>query len=353
MELESILLPGVETERPFVIAGPCSAETEEQVMQTARGIAASGVKIFRAGIWKPRTRPGCFEGVGVAGLPWLKRVKKETGMYVATEIASGKQVDAALAAGIDLLWIGARTTVNPFAVQEIASALRGVDVPVLVKNPVNPDLELWVGAIQRLHRAGIRRLAAIHRGFCSHEKKGYRNDPMWHLPLELRREIPTLPILCDPSHIGGKRELISPLSQQATDLRFDGLMIETHCNPQQAWSDAGQQITPEELDHLLSLLVIRDANRPDESLSTLRCRIDHIDEQLLDLLAERMRVSCEIGTYKKTHHMPVLQAGRFNEIIEQRTKLGCSKSLNSQFVREILQEIHDESVRVQQNVMVE
>ena len=353
MELESILLPGIEAERPLVIAGPCSAETEEQVMETAHGIANLGVKIFRAGIWKPRTRPGCFEGVGVAGLPWLKRVKRETGMYVATEVASGRQVDAALAAGIDLLWIGARTTVNPFAVQEIANALRDANVPVLVKNPVNPDLELWVGAIQRLHHAGVRRLGAIHRGFSSHEKKTYRNDPLWHLPIELRREMPNLPILCDPSHIGGKRDLVMPLSQQAMTLNMDGLMIETHCSPQQAWSDASQQITPEELDRLLELLVIRNAYRPGENLSSLRCKIDHIDEQLLDLLAERMRVSCEIGTYKKQHHLPVLQANRFNEIIEQRTQLGTSKSLDTQFIREILREIHDESVRLQQNVMAE
>ena len=353
MELESILLPGVEPKRPLVIAGPCSAETEEQVLETARGIAATGAKIFRAGIWKPRTRPGCFEGIGVAGLPWLKRVKKETGMYVATEVATNKQVDAALAAGVDLLWIGARTTVNPFAVQEIANALRGVDVPVLVKNPINPDLELWVGAIQRLHRVGVRRLAAIHRGFSSHEKKIFRNDPLWHLPIELRREIPNLPILCDPSHIGGKREYVAPLSQQAMDLQFDGLIIESHCNPQEAWSDASQQITPEELDHLLSMLIIRDASRPEESLSTLRCQIDHIDEKLLDLLAERMRVSCQIGNYKKEHQMPVLQINRFNEILEQRVKIGSDKSLNSEFVREILEEIHAESVRLQLNGLQE
>ncbi len=351
MDLEPMTLPGIDMQRPLVLAGPCSAETEDQVMETARGIAARGVKIYRAGIWKPRTKPGCFEGVGVAGLPWLRRVKAETGMYVATEVATRAQVDAALAAGVDMLWIGARTTVNPFAVQEIAGALRGVDVPVLVKNPVNPDLELWVGAIQRIHRAGIRRIGAIHRGFSSHEKKVYRNDPLWQLPIELRREIPNLPILCDPSHIGGQRDLVAPLSQQAMDLNFDGLMIETHCNPAVALSDAKQQLTPEELDHLLDMLVIRDANRPGECLATLRCKIDHIDEQLLDLLAERMRISCEIGNYKKEHNMPALQSSRYNEILEDRAKLGSSKSLSTQFVREILKEIHEESVRQQLTVM--
>ena len=353
MELESILLPNVEPERPLVIAGPCSAETEAQVMETARGIAAQGIKIFRAGIWKPRTKPGCFEGVGVPGLSWLKRVKKETGMYVATEVANAKQIDAALATGIDVLWIGARTTVNPFVVQEIANALRGTDIPVLVKNPVNPDIELWIGALQRLHCAGVRRLAAIHRGFSSQEKKTFRNDPMWHLVVELRHEIPNLPILCDPSHIGGKRELVLPLAQRAMDLNMEGLMIETHCNPQEAWSDASQQLTPEELDHLLSLLVIRDAVSPGENLPSLRCKIDHIDEQLLELLAERMRVSCEIGNYKKEHQMPIVQDNRYDEIMEDRAKLGSSKSLDSQFVRGILKDIHDESVRLQMDVVAE
>ena len=247
MELESIMLPGIDPQRPIVIAGPCSAETEEQVMETARGIADKGIKLFRAGIWKPRTKPGGFEGIGAEGLQWLKRVKKETGMYVATEVATKDHVFEALKAGIDVLWIGARTTVNPFAVQEIADALKGVDVPVLIKNPVNPDLELWIGAFQRLYGAGIRRLGAIHRGFSSYDKKMYRNLPLWHIPIELRRRMPNLPIFCDPSHIGGKRELIAPLCQQAMDLSFDGLIIESHCNPDCAWSDASQQITPDVL----------------------------------------------------------------------------------------------------------
>ncbi|MCL2119417.1 MAG: bifunctional 3-deoxy-7-phosphoheptulonate synthase/chorismate mutase type II [Planctomycetaceae bacterium] len=353
MDLEPITLPGVDPKRPIMIAGPCSAESEEQVMQTARGLAAQGIKIFRAGIWKPRTKPGSFEGVGLAGLPWLKRVKAETGMYITTEVASRDQVGVALAAGVDMLWIGARTTVNPFAVQEIAGALRGINVPVLIKNPVNPELDLWVGAIERFHRAGLRRIGAIHRGFSSHEKKVFRNEPLWHLPIELRYEIPNLPVFCDPSHISGKREFVPLLSQQAMDLNFDGLMIETHHDPSSAMSDAKQQMTPDELEKLLKSLIVRDENRPGEKLSSLRNRIDHLDEQLLDLLAERMRISCEIGTYKKEHNMPVLQSTRYNEIVEERIRLGCTKALNSQFVREILLEIHEESVRQQMEVMTE
>jgi len=353
MDLESIALPGIDMKRPLVIAGPCSAESEEQVLQTARALAAQGIKIFRVGIWKPRTKPGCFEGMGVTGLPWLKKVKKETGMYVATEVATKEQAGAALAAGVDILWIGARTTVNPFAVQEIAGALRGMDIPVLVKNPVNPELDLWLGAIERFHRVGIRRLGAIHRGFSSHEKKDFRNEPLWQLPIELRYEIPNLPVFCDPSHITGKREFVPLVSQQAMDLNFDGLMIETHCDPSVAMSDTKQQITPEELGRLLSSLIVRDENRPGEKLASLRKRIDHLDEQLLDLLAERMRVSCEIGTYKREHNMPLLQSARYNELLEERMRLGCTKSLNIQFVREILKEIHDESIRQQMTVMAE
>ena len=254
MELESILLPGIEAKRPIVIAGPCSAETEEQVMETAKQLAAKGQKIYRAGIWKPRTKPGGFEGIGVEGLAWLKEVKKETGMYVSTEVATAKHVYECLKAGIDILWVGARTTANPFAVQEIADALKGVDIPVLVKNPVNPDLELWIGALERIHNAGLKRLGAIHRGFSSYDKKIYRNLPQWHIPIELRRRLPNLPIFCDPSHIGGKRELVAPLCQQAMDLNFDGLIVESHCNPDCAWSDASQQVTPDVLDYILNLL---------------------------------------------------------------------------------------------------
>lgn len=353
MEFESIMLPGVDPQRPVVIAGPCSAETEEQVMETARGIANDGIKIFRAGIWKPRTKPGGFEGIGSEGLQWLKRVKKETGMYVTTEVATKEHVFEALKAGIDLLWIGARTTVNPFAVQEIADALKGVDIPVLIKNPVNPDLELWIGAFERLYNAGIRRLGAIHRGFSSYDKKMYRNQPLWHIPIELRRRLPNLPIFCDPSHMGGKRELIAPLCQQAMDLSIDGLIIESHCNPDCAWSDAAQQITPDVLDYVLHLLVIRNSTQTTENLAELRRQIDGIDEQLLELLAKRMRISCEIGVYKKEHNMPILQSPRYSEILEKRSNMGEQMELNTEFVKEILKEIHEESVRQQMIIMNE
>jgi len=351
LELQSIVLPGVDPSRPIVISGPCSAETEEQVLEAAKGLASRGIKIFRAGIWKPRTKPGGFEGVGTVGLSWLKKVKEQTGMYVATEVATKDHVKEALDMGIDMLWIGARTTVNPFAVQEIADALQGVDIPVLIKNPVNPDLELWIGAIERIYGAGIRRIGVIHRGFSSYDKKMYRNLPLWHIPIELRRRMPNLPIFCDPSHIGGRRELIAPLSQQAMDLSFDGLMIESHCDPDKAWSDASQQITPEVLDYVLNLLVIRDVHQTTENLSELRRQIDQIDEQLLELLAKRMRISREIGVYKKEHNMPILQSPRYNEILTKRSDMGEAMELDTDFVKEILQEIHEESVRQQVIIM--
>lgn len=353
MKLESILLPGIDPQRPIVIAGPCSAESEEQVLETAKNLVSKGIKIFRAGIWKPRTKPGGFEGIGVIGLPWLKKVKEETGMYVATEVANKDHVFEALKAGVDILWIGARTTVNPFAVQEIADALRGVDIPVLVKNPVNPDLELWIGAFQRLYGTGIKRLGAIHRGFSSYDKKIYRNLPLWHIPIELRRRMPNLPIFCDPSHIGGKRELIAPLCQQAMDLSLDGLMIESHCNPDAAWSDAAQQITPDVLDYVLNLLVIRESTQTTENLSALRRQIDGIDEQVLELLAKRMRISKEIGVYKKEHNMPILQSPRYSEILENRSDMGQQMDLNTDFIKKILSLIHEESVRQQMIIMNE
>lgn len=353
MKFESILLPDVNAQRPIVIAGPCSAETEEQVMETAKGIASKGIKIFRAGIWKPRTKPGGFEGVGTIGLPWLKRVKKETGMYTAVEVANKDHVFEALKAGIDILWIGARTSVNPFAVQDIADALQGVDIPVLVKNPVNPDLELWIGALERLYAAGIHRLGAIHRGFSTYDKKIYRNLPLWHIPIELRRRLPNLPIFCDPSHIGGKRELIAPLCQQAMDISFDGLIIESHCNPDCALSDASQQITPDVLDYILNLLIIRDSNQTTENLTELRRQIDYIDEQMLELLAKRMRISREIGVYKKEHNMPILQSPRYSQILENRSNMGAQMDLNTDFVKEMLKEIHEESIRQQMIIMNE
>ncbi|MBR6310631.1 MAG: bifunctional 3-deoxy-7-phosphoheptulonate synthase/chorismate mutase type II, partial [Paludibacteraceae bacterium] len=333
LELESILLPGIEDKRPIVISGPCSAETEEQVMETAKQLASKGIKIFRAGIWKPRTKPGGFEGIGVEGLVWLKRVKKELGMYVATEVATAQHVREALAFDVDILWIGARTSANPFAVQEIADALEGVDIPVLIKNPVNPDLELWIGAIQRIYNAGIKRIGAIHRGFSSFDKKIYRNLPQWHIPMELHRRIPNMPIICDPSHIGGKRELIAPISQQAMDLAFDGLIIESHCNPDKAWSDASQQITPEVLECILDTLVIRDEKQSTENLTQLRKQIDELDNDILETLAKRMRVCEEIGVYKKEHNLSVLQTARYDELLQDRIAQSLSLGLSEDFLK--------------------
>lgn len=351
MELESILLPGMEENRPMVIAGPCSAETEEQVLTTAKQLADRGVRIFRAGVWKPRTKPGGFEGVGVEALPWLKAVKKETGMYVATEVATAKHVYECLKAGIDIVWIGARTTANPFAMQEIADALKGVDIPVLVKNPVNPDLELWIGAMERINNAGLKRIAAIHRGFSSFDKKLYRNLPQWNIPIELRRRLPELPIFCDPSHIGGKRELIASLSQQAMDLGFDGLIVESHCNPDAAWSDAAQQITPDVLDYILTLLVIRKDTHTTESLNELRKQIDECDNDLIQLLAKRMRVCREIGAYKKEHGVNILQTGRYNEILDKRGAQGVLCGMDQDFIKKVFEAIHEESVRQQMEII--
>jgi chorismate mutase len=351
LELKPIALQGVESKRPVVIAGPCSAETEEQVMDTAIQLANKGVKIFRAGIWKPRTKPGGFEGVGVEGLPWLQRVKQETGMYVATEVATAKHVEAALKAGIDVLWVGARTTANPFAVQEIADSLKGVDVPVLVKNPVNPDLELWIGALERINGAGIKRLGVIHRGFSSYDKKIYRNLPQWHIPIELRRRIPGLPILCDPSHIGGKRELVAPLCQQAMDLGFDGLIVESHCNPDCAWSDASQQVTPDVLDYILNLLVIRKETQTTESLNELRNQIDECDNSIIEVLSKRMRICREIGTFKKEHDMTILQTVRYNEILDKRGAQGALCGMDADFVKKVFEAIHEESVRQQMEII--
>lgn len=351
MELESILLPGIDAKRPLVIAGPCSAETEEQVMATATQLKAYGIQIYRAGIWKPRTKPGGFEGIGSVGLPWLKRVKDELGMYTATEVATAKHVREALAADVDILWIGARTTANPFAVQEIADALEGTDIPVFIKNPVNPDLDLWIGAIERIYNAGVRKIAAIHRGFSSSDRKIYRNLPQWHIPIELHRQLPNLPIICDPSHIGGKREFVGPLCQQAMDLNFDGLIVETHVNPEKAWSDATQQVTPDTLDLILNTLVIRDTHQTTESLTILRRQIDEIDNDLLSLLARRMRVSEEIGQYKKEHNMPVLQEQRYDEILQKRIAQAVEMDMHPEFMKTVLVAIHEESVRHQMVIM--
>ena len=347
--VEGLGVPG----SPLVMAGPCSAETEEQVLSTARQLALGGVKVFRAGIWKPRTKPGGFEGVGKEGLEWLKRVKEETGMLVATEVAMRRHVEEALEAGVDILWIGARTSANPFAMQEIADAIQesGKDVPVLVKNPVNPDLELWIGALERLYNAGVRRLGAIHRGFSFYGKSIYRNPPQWHIPIELHRRIPELPIIVDPSPMGGKRELIGPLSQQALDMKFSGLMIESHCSPDEAWSDKNQQLTPDILRIVLGSLVVRNAEQSTESLQALRQQIDKVDTDLLDLYAKRMSIARQIGHYKKEHSMPVVQESRYNDLMKSRVATAVDMGLSADFMRTVLQAIHEESVRQQVEIL--
>ena len=350
-DIKPIKFCGVDSKRPVVIAGPCSAETEERVMETAKDLAKNGVRIFRAGIWKPRTKPGGFEGVGSVGLTWLQEVKKETGMLVATEVANKQHVEEALNAGVDVLWIGARTSANPFAMQEIADSLVGADVPVLVKNPVNPDLELWIGAMQRIYNAGIRQIGAIHRGFSAYGKHLYRNMPQWHIPIELRRRMPELTLICDPSHIGGKRELVAPLSQQAMDMGFDGLIVESHCNPDSAWSDKSQQVTPEVLNFILNMLVVRDTTQTTESLTLLRQQIDQIDNDLLEALSKRMRISREIGQYKKEHSMPVVQTGRYDDILNSRAAAAEELGMNGDFMKTVYQAIHEESVRQQIEVL--
>ena len=350
-DIKPIKFCGVDSKRPVVIAGPCSAETEEQVMETAKDLAKNGVRIFRAGIWKPRTKPGGFEGVGSVGLTWLQEVKEETGMLVATEVANKQHVEEALNAGVDVLWIGARTSANPFAMQEIADSLVGADVPVLVKNPVNPDLELWIGAMQRIYNAGIRQIGAIHRGFSAYGKHLYRNMPQWHIPIELRRRMPELTLICDPSHIGGKRELVAPLSQQAMDMGFDGLIVESHCDPDSAWSDKSQQVTPEVLNFILNMLVVRDTTQTTESLTLLRQQIDQIDNDLLEALSKRMRISREIGQYKKEHSMPVVQTGRYDDILNSRAAAAEEWGMNGDFMKTVYQAIHEESVRQQIEVL--
>lgn len=349
MENLQPLFPSLDTSKPVIIAGPCSAETREQVLTTATQLADNGIHIFRAGIWKPRTHPGGFEGVGEKGLPWLAEVKEKTGMLVSTEVANRQHVEAALSAGLDMIWIGARTSANPFAMQEIADALEAasVDIPVLVKNPVNPDLELWIGAMQRIRRAGISRIGAIHRGFSAYGRHLYRNLPQWRIPIELRRRFPDLPVFCDPSHIGGKRELIASISQQALDMSFSGLIIESHCDPDCALSDKSQQITPEVLNFILHTLVLRDKTSSTENLALLRRQIDRIDDELIELLDKRMRVAREIGQYKQEHSMPVIQAGRYNDLMQHRVKAAEELGMSPDFMRSVLAAIHEESVRQQ------
>jgi len=354
LNISGKLIPGVDCSKPLMISGPCSAETEEQVMDTAHQLAALGIKVFRAGIWKPRTRPSAFEGVGSEGLVWLRRVKEETGMKVAIEVANVKHVYEALKNGIDVLWIGARTTANPFAVQEIADSLRGVDVTVLVKNPVNPDVELWIGALERVNAVGITHIGAIHRGFSSYGKSPYRNDPHWQIPIELRRRIPGLTIINDPSHIGGKRELIMDLCQTAIDLDFDGLMVESHCDPEHALSDAAQQVTPQHLEYIMRNMVLRKQDVAYENavtLEELRMQIDKLDDEVLQLMEQRMTVSEKIGIFKKEHNVTILQTNRWNELLKKRINVGLSKGLSEGFVQKIYSAIHEESIQHQKAVM--
>ncbi|PBN45673.1 bifunctional 3-deoxy-7-phosphoheptulonate synthase/chorismate mutase type II [Capnocytophaga sputigena] len=348
-------LDDLHLNHPVVIAGPCSAETEEQVLKIAHSLKNTDVSFFRAGIWKPRTRPGMFEGVGALGLQWLQRVKEETGLKTATEVANKDHVKLALEHDIDMLWIGARSTVSPFIIQEIADELEGTDKIILVKNPVNPDLPLWIGALERLQRAGIKNLGVIHRGFSTYEKTKYRNIPEWQLVIELQNKFPNLPIICDPSHITGKRDLIFDVSQTALDLNFEGLMIETHCNPDAAWSDAAQQVTPERLVEIMNDLRIRKTSTSEEDyvsqLGNLRSRIDIIDEQLLDLLKKRMDIADEIGALKKTNNVAILQNTRWHEILGKMILEGEQRNLSEEFVIQVFKAIHQESINRQERVV--
>lgn len=349
--------PVFNLKRPILIAGPCSAETEEQVLTTARGLKDQGVDLFRAGIWKPRTRPGAFEGVGMPGLRWLKRVKEETGMRVCTEVANAQHVYDCLKFGIDVFWIGARTTVNPFSVQEIADALEGTDIPVLVKNPVNPDYKLWVGALERLHKAGLRRIAAIHRGFSSYGDSKYRNLPRWQMAIDLMQEFPGLEVICDISHICGRRDILAETAQKAYDLNFDGLMVEVHPDPDQAWSDAAQQITPTRYCEMMQQLVRRAMTTDDPDflaqMENSRSAIDEIDEEIITLIASRMQLVREIGTIKKDKNVAVLQPERFRALREALQRRGEKNELSPEFIALFLEAIHQESINQQEAIINE
>ena len=348
---------GMFTEpRPSVVAGPCSAETEEQIMETARGLRELGINVFRAGIWKPRTHPGCFEGIGVPGLKWLQKAKKEYGLKVATEVASAKHVYECLKHGVDMVWVGARTTANPFLVQEIADALSGTDMPVLVKNPVNPDLDLWIGALERLNRAGVRKLGVIHRGFSTFEKINYRNRPHWEIAIELRSRYPELPFFTDPSHMGGSRDYILEISQRSLDLGFEGLMIESHCNPSAALSDARQQLTPAEFKELLhNQIEVRDSDSDSkewkENIDQLRAKIDIIDESIIASLASRMEVSRQIGEYKKNNNIAIVQASRWDALLAKVMEKGKEHGLPENFLADVFNAIHEASVEAQNEII--
>ena len=341
---------------PLLIAGPCSAESEEQVMKTAQGIAKIGkVQVFRAGVWKPRSRPGTFEGAGDEALQWLKRVKVETGLLTTVEVATPMHVEKAVAAGVDILWLGARTSSNPFSVEQIAQALKGVNIPVLVKNPVNPDLELWVGTLERLNRAGINKLAAVHRGFYPYERTRLRNIPKWELAIDLKSKFPNLPILCDPSHIAGQASLVPEIAQKALNLSMDGLMIEVHCNPPLALSDAKQQLTPLQLETMLKELVFRTPSSQNtefvDHLEQLRNKIDSIDQQLIDLLAQRMKIVEEMGEFKKNNNVSVFQLRRWEDILKSRVDYGTRLGLSDEYIKNLLELVHKESIQKQADIL--
>jgi chorismate mutase len=350
---------GVEAllqKRPLIISGPCSAETEEQVVQTATRLAATGkVDILRAGIWKPRTRPGSFEGIGTKGLPWLQQAKKESGLPVAVEVANAKQVEDALHFGVDVLWIGARTTVNPFSVQDVADALKGVDVPVLIKNPINPDLELWIGAVERVANSGIKNIGLIHRGFSSYGNTEYRNAPMWHLAIEMKRRNPGMLLINDPSHICGRRDILMDVAQKAIDLDFDGLIIESHIDPDNAWSDAKQQVTPERLGEMISSIVWRTETIDSEALHAvmekMRQQINQLDDELLQLIGQRMKVADKIGQYKKENNITILQTNRWNAILERAYNIGDKLGLSKEFITKYFDAVHMESINHQNKIM--
>ena len=355
LKLERLDFMDAKKERPFLVSGPCSAENEKQVIETAVELARHGVQVYRAGIWKPRTRPDSFEGIGTVALPWLRRVKEETGMLTATEVANILHVKMALDAGIDILWIGARTTANPFAVQEIADAIHGIDNPVFIKNPINPDIGLWIGAIERINKAGIKKIIAIHRGFSTFQETKFRNTPHWEIPIELKRRIPELPLINDPSHICGRRDLLQDVSQKAMDLDFDGLFIESHIDPDKALSDSNQQITPEALGKLIESIIIRkpeiNGNGLNEILESLRVEIDGFDKSLIEILQNRMEISKQIGRFKKSKNVTILQTKRWSEIVDDRITTGLIKGLSRNFIMKIYTAIHEESINWQNAVM--
>ncbi|MBP5211208.1 MAG: bifunctional 3-deoxy-7-phosphoheptulonate synthase/chorismate mutase type II [Bacteroidales bacterium] len=331
----------------MVVAGPCAAESREQVLETAQAVAAAGIKIFRAGLWKPRTKPGEFDGVGTAGLEWLSEARSLYGLKIATEVASTEHLEAVLKAGVDYIWLGARTVTNPFAVQTLADALKGVKVSVMVKNPINPDVKLWLGAIERIENAGIESVTAIHRGFSSYEQHTYRNNPLWSIPIELKRKRPSIPLLCDPSHISGRKELVAPLCQQALELNYDGFFIEVHCHPECALTDARQQVLPSELVSILSNLDVKSNKNLSQNVTFYRDKIDEIDRRILELLSERMEISQEIGKVKKQSNAPLFQGDRYNKMLEDRIEIGKKLGLSGKFVEQIVRKVHEESLKKQ------